>query len=113
LHFSEQGASEAQFNWSPLIPVKGLSEYQVRAVLRRTQYSRRLADASLRQQHDGTVTAGLAANGLDSPSTHLRATSRPGTTSICSVGSAAGTYVVGSPSSRRTMFEPCAMALAL
>ena len=37
----------------------------------------------------------------------------PGTTSICSTGSAAGTYVAGSPSSRRTMLQPCAIALAL
>ena len=38
---------------------------------------------------------------------------RPGTTSTCSTGSAAGTYVVGRPSSLRTMFAPWAMALAL
>jgi hypothetical protein len=37
----------------------------------------------------------------------------PGTTSIWSFASAAGTYVVGNPSSRRTIFEPCARALAL
>jgi hypothetical protein len=41
------------------------------------------------------------------------ATSRPGTTSICNLASAAATYVVGNPSSRRTMFAPWAMALAL
>jgi hypothetical protein len=38
---------------------------------------------------------------------------RPGTTSTCSAGSAAGMYVVGRPSSRRTMLHPCAIALAL
>ena len=38
---------------------------------------------------------------------------RPGTTSICSIGSAAGTRVTGSPSSRRTILAPCAIALAL
>src|SRR5215471_12802875 len=38
---------------------------------------------------------------------------RPGTTSICSLGSAAGTRVSGSPSSRRTILQPCAIALAL
>src|SRR5262245_8279038 len=42
-----------------------------------------------------------------------RKTSRPVTTSICSFGSVAGTRVSGSPSSRRTIFAPWAMALAL
>ena len=35
------------------------------------------------------------------------------TTSICNCGSVAGMYVVGRPSSPRTMLQPCAMALAL
>ena len=38
---------------------------------------------------------------------------RPGTTSTCRRGSAAGTRVSGRPSSRRTRLQPCAMALAL
>src|SRR6266702_413799 len=40
-------------------------------------------------------------------------TSRPGTTSICSTASAAGTKVVTKPNSRLTMLQPWAMALAL
>jgi hypothetical protein len=43
----------------------------------------------------------------------IHATSRPGTTSICNFGSAAGILVTGSPSSRRTILQPCAIALAL
>src|SRR5258706_4581943 len=38
---------------------------------------------------------------------------RPGTTSTCSAGSAAGIYEASRPRSRRTMLQPCAMALAL
>jgi CheY-like chemotaxis protein len=37
----------------------------------------------------------------------------PGTTSIWSAGSAAGTRVPSNPSSRRTMLHPCAIAVAL
>jgi hypothetical protein len=36
-----------------------------------------------------------------------------GTMSVCNFASAAGTYVTGSPNSRRTMLHPCAIALAL
>lgn len=36
-----------------------------------------------------------------------------GTMSICRAGSAAGTYVVGNPSSRRTILVPWAIAAAL
>jgi Glyoxalase/Bleomycin resistance protein/Dioxygenase superfamily len=49
--------------------------------------------------------SGYEAAGIDSGSS--------GTTSSWSLGSAAGTYVSGRPSSRRMMFAPCAIAAAL
>jgi hypothetical protein len=44
---------------------------------------------------------------------HARAAAVFGTISICSIGSAAGTRRGSTPSSLRTMLQPCAMALAL
>jgi hypothetical protein len=47
------------------------------------------------------------------PDQPLAADLRPGTTSTCNCALAAGTSVTGSPSSLRTMLQPCAIALAL